>query len=62
MTLGTTSQAGTAISAAADDVVLVPRSVLMHILSHVLAGHRRVPTRHLSQAIQRLHHILGINN
>ncbi|HWQ14065.1 MAG TPA: hypothetical protein VNL77_14790 [Roseiflexaceae bacterium] len=41
------------------DVIPVPRGILERLLTHVLAGNKRFPTRHLSQAIQMLHHILG---
>jgi hypothetical protein len=41
------------------DVIPVPRGILERLLTHVLAGNKRFPTRHLCQAILMLQHILG---
>lgn len=42
-----------------NDMIAVPRPILVRLLTHVVAGNKRFPTRHLSQAIQMLNRILG---
>lgn len=49
-----------ATSTQQNDIIPVPRSILVRLLTHINEGNRRFPTRHLSQATQMLHHILGI--
>ena len=55
-----TSWAMPATSTQQNDLIPVPRSVLVRLLTHVHEGNRRFPTRHLSQATQMLHHLLGV--
>jgi hypothetical protein len=41
------------------DLIPVPRAVLVRLLTHILAGNKRFPTRHMTQAAQMLQRILG---
>jgi hypothetical protein len=49
------------VSLQQSDIIPVPRAVLVRLLTHVVAGNKRFPTRHLTQAAQMLQRILGIN-
>lgn len=57
-----TSWALSATSTQQNDIIPVPRSILVRLLTHIHEGNRRFPTRHLAQATQMLHHILGIGD